>query len=188
MPLPPLDSQVRLAPGGSFTLDAETEKEWDSKATALRATRGAILSFSFEIEHSIDVVSSRFFFSAEDKKSEELKLLFDELFLKSQSANFARKIQIFKALSNQPVLSSLVPPDLSRHLDQVRDLRNRFAHYPITFDPAPGESKEKLIAVLVCRDKEITLDDAFLKECHELFASVQGDLQKVLSVFHVNKP
>jgi hypothetical protein len=187
MPLPLGDSWVRLDPGKTFALDAESGNEWKAKTTALRTTRGSVLTFAFEVEHSIDIVISRFFFPDEDPKSEELKPLFDELFLKAPSANFARKIQVFKDLSKQPSLSSLVPPDLLKNFEQIKDLRNRFAHYPIFFDPSDGESTGRLVAKLVCRDKEITLDDAFFKKCGELFSPVEGDLQKILTVFGVNK-
>ena len=186
VPLPPHDSWIRLAPGTSFQLDAESGNEWTTKATAFRTTRGTILTFAFEVEHALDVVINRFFFPNKDKKSEELKLLFDGLFLKSPSSNLARKIRVFKDLSKHPDLSTLVPPDLLKNLEKMKDLRNRFAHYPVSFDPHSGESKERLIARLVCRDKEITLDEPFLKECGELFVSIDQDLQKVLSVFGVN--
>jgi len=187
MTVPPRDSSIRLAPGEEFTLDSDGSHEWRAKTSSLRTARGTILALAFEVEHSIDVVINRFFFPADDKTSEDLKTLFVGLFLKSPSASFARKIQVFKALSQQPILSNLVRPDLLRNLERLRDIRNRFAHYPITFAPSSGQNKEKLVAILVCRDKEITLDEVFFKDNEKLFTSVQGELERVLSVFGVNK-
>ena len=104
------------------------------------------------------------------------------------SANFARKIQVFKVLSKEPALSPVVSTQLVKNLDQVRDLRNRFAHYPITFDSCPPPSDQKLTAALVCRDKEIVLDDSFFKETDQLFASVRTDLDKVLTTLNTPPP
>jgi hypothetical protein len=188
MYVPLWDSSIRIAGGGTFSLDLRGDNEWARKTAALRELRGTTLALAFEVEYSLDVVIARFFFPNTNPQSLELKLLFDELFLKSSSANFARKIQTFKRVSRQPVLSSLISPDLLKNLNEVRDIRNRFAHHPIVFDRAPEGSTEQLIGKLVCRDKEITLDAAFFKETENLFWSVKGELQKVLSVFGVNKP
>src|SRR6267142_2960869 len=114
MTVPPRDSSIRLAPGEEFTLDSDGSHEWRAKTSSLRTARGTILALAFEVEHSIDVVINRFFFPADDKASEDLKTLFVGLFLKSPSASFARKIQVFKAISQQPILSNLVRPDLLR--------------------------------------------------------------------------
>ncbi len=151
----------------------------------MREARGTTLALAFEVEYSLDVVITRFFFPAD---ASELKLLFDELFLKSAAASFTRKIQTFKKISQQPVLLSLVSAELLRNLNEIRDIRNRFAHHPIVFDQAAEGSNEQLIGKLVGRDKEITLDGAFFKKTEDLFWSVKGELQKILSVFGVNKP
>ncbi len=146
------------------------------------------MALAFEVEHSIDVVISRFFFPTSDMRSQELKTLFEGLFLKSASANFARKIQVFKMITQEPVLAHLVSPELHKNLNNLKDLRNRFAHYPIAFDPSVGSGSEKLTGKLVCRDKEIPLDEAFFRETEELFTSVKGELQRLLSVFGVPTP
>jgi hypothetical protein len=180
MPLPPFDSQIRLGPGKNVSIDSELEKEWRGKADALRRIRGEILAFGFEVEHSIDTIISRFFFPGNDTKSEASKQSFDELFLKSPAANFARKIQIFKTLWRDSSLAQQVPVDLLKELERVKDLRNRFAHYPITFDPTTELPYGRLIPRLVCRDKEITLDDPSLREFQELFAFVRSSLNEIL--------
>jgi hypothetical protein len=184
--LPPWDSSVRVLPGASFALNEKSGRELTARKGAFRALRGDVLAFGFEVEQSIDVVISRFFFPSNDKQYVQSKLLFDELFLKSPSANFARKIQIFKALSKQPALSSVVTSNLLKNLDNVRDLRNRFAHYPVVFDVVKKGENQAFTANLVCRDKEITLDGTFLKLFQDLYKSVYDELRKVVGAFGTN--
>jgi hypothetical protein len=188
MSLPPLDSQIRLKPGGSVSIDAELQKEWIGKADALKRIRGEILAFGFEVEYSIDMIISQFFFPDSPARSETPKKLFDELFLKSFASNFARKLEVFKVLSRDASLASLVSTSLLENLNRVKDLRNRFAHYPITFDPTTELPYRKLIPRLVCRDKEVTLDDPSLREFQELFASVRSDLDGVIARCDPDQP
>jgi hypothetical protein len=188
MSLPPLDSQIRVRPGGSVSIDSELQKEWVGKADALKRVRGEILAFGFEVEYAIDTIISQFFFPTGVAKLEAPKKLFDELFLKSPAANFARKIEVFKVLSRDASLASLVSTNILENLKRVKDLRNRFAHYPITFDPTTELPYGRLIPRLVCRDKEVTLDDPSLREFQELFASVRSDLNEVIKVFVVMGP
>ena len=185
MPVPHWDSTIRVAPGVTFSLDIAGNNEWLRKTAALREARGTTLALAFEVEHSVDVVISRFFFPNTDSQSQELKTLFEESFLKSASANFARKLQVFKTICQQPPLCSLVSSDLHKNLIRLKDLRNLFAHYPIVFDPSDGQGSDKLTAKLVSRDKDITLDEEFFSNAEKLFGSVKGELQKILSVFGV---
>lgn len=62
----------------------------------------------------------------------------------------------------------------------VRDLRNRFAHYPVTFEPTGSVLNEELKAKLVCRDKTLILDQSFLDATSALFRVVTKDLEEML--------
>jgi len=78
------------------------------------------------------------------------------------------------------VLQALIPPDLLKNLDEVRDLRNRFAHYPLTFEPRGSVPNQELHAQLVCRDKTLVLDQAFSDATSALFHLVTKELEEML--------
>jgi hypothetical protein len=78
-----------------------------------------------------------------------------------------------------PVLGKIVPRNFIARLRQVIDLRNRFALHPVTFTLEPPH--ESLHASLVCRDKKIVLDQAFLRKTDRLFHSTSHSVKNILS-------
>jgi len=64
-------------------------------------------------------------------------------------------------------------------LDKVRKVRNRFAHYPVTFEPVGDPPSQKLYTFLACRDKKLKLDKNFFDECNQLFSSLGAEIEKV---------
>lgn len=189
--LPPQDSAISLAPGEKLTLDAVNTEEWKHQTRVLREARGNILSWCFAVEFALDRLISEIFFpnletpGSPDYQNEDkqvLRDLFDELFLKGNRSNFASKIQLLKSLRTRLArLEEITNEDLISRLDSLRDVRNRFAHYPISFFPAQGESRQTFVAKLVCRDKDITLDQIFLQTVENNLRSVAEELQKAVT-------
>lgn len=190
----PRDSWLQLAPGASVHLDERLAQIWNKKTHEFREVRGNILSACFEIEYTLDQILAEVFFPGLDKAPKEneqpsepasedalaLKNLFDELFLKGNFVNFRTKIDLLRKLSSQiPTIKNLVPQDLVSRIDKVRDIRNRFAHYPVTFVPIGDIPNQDLAVHLDCRDETILLDQAFFSEYTDLFNSVGKDMSEI---------
>lgn len=189
MTLPPKDSWITLKPGATAVLDPASIERWHRKTAALRTARGTILMAAFEVEYALDRIIAEFFFSestATNSQSsngnvQHLKGLFDELFLKGPSANFARKISVFKKIAVGYLKSPVVTSDLFTKLEQIKDIRNRFAHYPVTFEPPIQNFSGELIAKLICRDKEVLLDDSFFRAVDDVVQSVVRTLEEIIA-------
>lgn len=196
--LPPKDSWITLRPGESVHVDAEFEKRWERQIKDFREVRGHFLASCFEIEYQVDLLLGEILFpglegpdaNPADKvpitieSGKALKELFDELILKRASLSpisFGFKIELLKEFSSQiSILQSLLPEGFGTKLDKVRKIRNRFAHYPITFNPVGDPPNQSLSASLVCRDKTILLDVEFLNRYSKLFGDVTGGLEETL--------
>lgn len=197
------DSWIKLVPGSEVQIDARLSEIWNKKKREYREVRGNVLAACFEIEFTLDQVLCEIFFPGLDKTPEErsgeensipmtedakaLKSLFSDLFLKGASASLARKIRLLGKLSSQiPVVQKLAPLDLVTRLDGVRDMRNRFAHYPISFVPSGAVPNQDLAAHLDCRDKSLVLDQTFFAESSALFSSVGKDLNELFTNLREN--
>jgi hypothetical protein len=187
MDFPPKDSWIRLAPGAGVALNVDVQNQWRDKTVGLRQVRGTILAAVFEIEYSLDRLLREILFPGYDKQpstdstpASSTKLgvdirerctLFDELFLKSRSANLDRKINILSEIARGvKSFSAVLPEGLIRALRETNQVRNKFAHYPISFDPVDASGQQELQAKLICKNEEIVLDNAYLSQ---LFARVQ---------------
>jgi len=189
--LPPWDSAITLKPGQQVVLDTTSGPDYDSKIRVFREIRGNILASFLSVEFALDRLISEVFYPGletpgtrvfQDEQAQELRDLFDDLFLKGNRLNFASKIQLLKSLRTRSVrVGGLIDSDLIRGLDQLRDFRNRFAHYPISFFPEGGENGQVLVPKLVCRDKDLTLDKAFFEKVDGEFRYVQEGLQEALT-------
>lgn len=202
--LPPRDSWIALAPGKSLTIDAEFQKKWHQQTKEFREVRGNFLAACFEIEYQLDLLLGETLFPGLEnpdakptdnvpltvESGKALKELFDELILKGgtlSQISFAFKIDLFQKLaSNIPALSTIVPENLANKLDKVRSIRNRFAHYPITFEPDSESQNPTLTTKLVCRDKTITLDQEFFDHYGKIFAEVMRGLEETLEKLRQN--
>jgi hypothetical protein len=194
--LPPRDSWLSVAPGQELNIDAELLQKWNKQTRKYRELRGNILAACFGLEYSLDMALAEVFFpgldprtgnsqdsavSIDEENAKALKGLFDELFLKSGSLPFKFKIDLLRRLTGRiGMLQASIPPDLLKNLDAVRDVRNRFAHYPVTFEPTGSVLNEELNAKLVCRDKTLILDQSFLDATSALFRVVTKDLEEML--------
>jgi len=185
MDLPPKDSCVRLGPGAEVTLNVDVQNKWRDKTLRLRQVRGSILAAVFEIEYSLDRALREIFFPGCGKQSftdstpaSSTKLgvdirqrctLFDEVFLKSRSANLDRKINILNEIAREiKSFPAILPEGLIKTLREINQIRNKFAHYPISFDPVYVSGQQELQARLICKNEEIVLDDAYLSRVFSL--------------------
>ncbi len=177
-------------------LDERLSRIWDQKRREWREVRGNILAACFELEYLLDGVLCEVFFPGADEPSNEnqpsvdriaadvdartLRKLFDGLVLKSGLIPFRRKIELLSDLSSgtRP-LEKLVSDNLVSMLHKIRDIRNRFAHYPVTFTPLGDPPNQELQATLVCRDKELVLDDKFFGEYNPLFSSALAEMEEL---------
>jgi hypothetical protein len=153
--------------------------------------RDAVLVAAYDIEYSLGLLITEIFYPQRREMSSrerpalavdhgELEALFAECFLKAGPVSFGTKVDILQiATSRLPALGKLVPRNFIARLRQVIDLRNRFALHPVTFTLEPPH--ESLQASLVCRDKKIVLDQAFLLKTNRLFHSTSDSVKNILS-------
>lgn len=92
---------------------------------------------------------------------------------------FRSKIDLLrKMLMRFDMLAEVVSSELVKKLDEVRDVRNRFAHYPVSFKQVTLQSGElDVVATLECRDESIELNEAYLQHIDQLIGEVQQALQ-----------
>jgi hypothetical protein len=193
--LPPRYSWITVAPGEELHIDADLLQKWNEQTRKYRYLRGNILGSCFAFEYSLDLALDEVFFPGLDVPSQNakdsgvaihenakaLKGLFDEFFSKSASLSFKFKIDLLRRLAGRiGVLQALIPSDLLNNLDAVRVLRNRFAHYPVTFERRGSVPNQELHAKLICRDETLILDQAFEDATSELFRSVTNELEEML--------
>ncbi len=189
--IPPKDSWITMS--GKGTLTPSIQKAWLAKAKEFRRIRGNFLVGGFEIEYSVDLLISEVLFPGlnnlpgeeqhesntldQFKSLEVRREVFDRLFLKGGENLFGRKITILKNLSDElPILSGVVSKDLMERLRKIMDIRNVFAHYPVTF----VQQGEELHALLIRGETPITLNQSFFEKYKKLFSSVSSELDTIL--------
>lgn len=179
---PPRDSWIAIKPGQSLVFDRVGIEEAQTKASRIgREVRGAVLAAGFEVEWIIDQIILRAFHPGAD--AEEERALFDRLLLKKGPLRFANKIRLIKDLHKaRASVRSALPEQILGLLDEVRTVRNDFAHYPVTLVPEGEEPISKLTPVLSGADADRMLDDASARQMLEKFASVVSGLDNALRV------
>jgi hypothetical protein len=175
--IPPRDSWIELPPGASVTIDAKVGREWKAGVARCRSIRGNVLARCFEIEYVLDQVIGETLIPESEENADRRDLL-DELFLKGPGVTFRSKIDTLGKLRGRvPKLEALLPADTVARLNFVRELRNDFAHYPVTFTPVGEPPNQRLQPVLVSRRGRFTLDDAFVTEQATKLDAVFTDLE-----------
>jgi hypothetical protein len=202
--LPPKDSWISLKPGTSVVINAEFQDKWRRTAATFRQIRGTVLAAAFEIEFALDAVLRETYFPALDTPDLEaadsppvtvesmrvVRDLFDEYILKGvvpMIGSFSFKIRLLEELmSGLPALHDSAPHGLVKNLDRVRKIRNKFAHYPVAFEPVGDAPDQELSAELACGDGPTRLDQPFLDECSKLFGSTVNGLEEMLQALRSN--
>jgi hypothetical protein len=175
---PARDSWIQLAPGAKVTIDARLGAEWMSLTQHCREIRGGVLARAFEIEYLVDQVIAEAVVPSSGGNAEGRRLL-DAFFLKGPGNNFGRKIDVLRKLRDHvPRLQGVLSQDLFPQLTTVRDVRNDFAHYPVTFVPVGEAPNQSLSPILVSRRGRFLLDEAFLREHEQTFSVVLTGLER----------
>lgn len=69
--------------------------------------------------------------------------------------SFGYKIELLGNLADEiPTLGAVVPKSLIKTLNNLRRIRNNFAHYPVTFIPNGSASDQNLDIVLATHKAE----------------------------------
>ena len=182
--LPAFDSGITLEPGGQLFLDERLELEMQALSRRFREIRGVALAECFDIEYNLDRVICEHFFPEPQQELKEgekpratspLRIEFDLLFLKKQST-FNTKIELLAKIRPQDHPEP-PPADLIKRLRQVKEVRNNFAHYPVTFYPVGEPPNQILEPYLVTHAHNIKLDDQFILATGSLYQSVKQDLE-----------
>lgn len=183
--IPPRDSWLSLAPGASVQLDARLSQEWGRLREECRRIRGTILAHAFDVEYLLDQLIVETLMPASGPDPPE-RVLFDELFLKSPGAGFRNKVEVLRKLrAGLPRLREVLPDSVFGQLSRVRQVRNDFAHYPVTFIPTGDPPDQTLRPVLESRRGSFPLDGEFLDECgktvHAAYATLEEAVKQLRS-------
>lgn len=169
--IPPRDSWIQLAPGASVQIDERLGQQWSKLTVQCREIRGNVLAKCFEIEYLIDLVIAETLIPA-STNNQDGQQMFKDLLLKGPTISFRTKIELLRKLCHQVNrLKPLLPKNIFADLNSIRELRNDFAHYPVAFEPTGDPPDQTLLPLLVSRRGRFVLDDAFLKQYSQVFAS-----------------
>jgi hypothetical protein len=176
-------------------MDAKLKAEWDRLKKVLREYRGAILADAFQIEMQVDRLLCEILFPASDDpdirpeqnipltkgSATALRNLFDEFVLKASSMptiSFGYKIELLGNLAEQiGEVKAVVPPSLIKTLNNLRRIRNNFAHYPITFVPKGPDGEQTLEIELATHKAHYKIDQAYLDKTGAMFHTAEEGLK-----------
>lgn len=193
--IPPYDSWITLNPGESVTIDATLKAEWDRLKKVLREYRGTILANAFQIEMQVDRLLCEILFPASDDpnikpeqnipltkgSAKALRNLFDEFVLKAgtmPTISFGYKIELLGNLAEQiGEVKAVVPRSLIKTLNNLRRIRNNFAHYPVTFIPKGPGGEQTLEIVLATHKAQYKLNQAYFESTDAMFQEADEGLQ-----------
>lgn len=176
-------------------MDAKLKGEWNRLKQVLREYRGNILANAFQIEMQVDRLLCEILFPASDDpniKPEQnipltkgsataLRNLFDEYVLKAgamPTISFGYKIELLGNLAEQiGAVKAVVPPRLIKTLNNLRRIRNNFAHYPVTFVPKGPGGEQTLEIVLATHKAQYKIDQAYLDSTDAMFHEADEGLK-----------
>jgi hypothetical protein len=192
--IPPYDSWITLKPGESVTMDAKLKAEWDRLKKVLLEYRGSILANAFQIEMQVDRLLCEILFPASEDpnikpeqnipltkgSAKAIRNLFDEFVLKAATMptiSFGYKIELLGNLAEQiGVVKTVVPASLIKTLNNLRRIRNNFAHYPVTFIPKGPYGEQSLEIVLATHKAQYRIDQAYLDNTDAMFREADEGL------------
>jgi len=177
-------------------MDAKLNAEWHRLKQVLRGYRGTILANAFQIEMQVDQLLCEILFPASDDpnikpdqnipltkgSARALRNLFDEFVLKAgtmPTISFGYKIELLGNLAEQiGEVRAVVPPNLIKTLNNLRRIRNNFAHYPITFIPKKGPVGEQTLEIALATHKaRYKIDQAYFERTDAMFHAADEGLK-----------
>jgi hypothetical protein len=184
--LPYYDSHLELEFGNFDKLDNTLQGEWIEEIKRMRGIRSNFIVDGYQVERVLTEVLALAFFPSPDDEKPNLKLAlgagretFQELVLNDM--RLYSKIRLFKLLRDRsPFIKANTKTNLIRRLDQIRDIRNQFAHYPVRFDVKGKPPHHTWSPILVCKDKEIVLTSDYIFRCSMRSTEVSSELVKLL--------
>jgi len=176
--IPPRDSWIVLDPRQSILMTPEIAAGWERQKIALRQIRGNIIAYSLDIEFAMDVVIREMLFSCDlninaefMEKAEKDRSIFDRVVSKSGVITFNNKIKILKNLLREnQIISKEDIKMLLKLLEEVKVIRNKFAHTTIAFEPKTSTEKTLLIAYIIEAGKRLYLDDNYFYKLDQIFS------------------
>jgi hypothetical protein len=84
--------------------------------------------------------------------------------------SFGYKIELLGNLAEQiGELRAVVPPSLIKTLNNLRRIRNNFAHYPVEFIPKGPVGEQTLEIVLTTHKAQYKIDQAYIESTDAMF-------------------
>ncbi len=175
---PIVDGWIELGPGEKIMIDERLSKEWHQHGEKIKELRGRILAVCIQIELVLDSLLRHLFFPEHlfkidqvktDLKISDLSSLF--LYEVIKVLRLSDKYRIFQKLSTQhKLLEDRDCKTLLADLDEVRKVRNLFAHSAISFVPVGDPPNQTLRPEGYSERKRIILDQEYILHCEKLFS------------------
>lgn len=161
-------------------------KQYNELKADLLDFRGRILGLTCDVESQLDALLTRFFHPLikKDKVTwteDPLAALFEDLVMKQQQLN--PKIRMLEAILEEVEhLRQLLPKDIVKRLDGIRELRNDLAHNPFNLKLIKKD-EPRLEPLLCTRKKDIVVTEAYrlqkVRLCEEACNALIAALYKL---------
>jgi hypothetical protein len=152
-----------------------------------REVRGSVLASGFEVEYIIDQLFVQALLP-DVSHPKDVREVFDDSILKRGPLRFAQKVRVLWALRAKiPALASVLSDDAIAKIEKVRNLRNDFAHYPVSLVPEGEEPIRKLKPVLCGAEADTTLDEAGIAAIYSLLRGLTDELNESLRTLNGEK-
>lgn len=185
--LPPRDSWIELAAKTSYLFDVEEiTKNQKEQTRQFHQIRGNLLAAGYNIERALDRLLLVIFVPPELHKKGPQASLFDGYILKGHFMSFANKIETLKnVIPYAEDIDDDEGAEIVKRLNEVRTIRNNFAHYPIVFFAKGPEPIKNLLPVLKTKKSKIELNNEILDQYINLFDELGENLENVIRKYEV---
>jgi len=177
---PPIrDGWIELAPGDGVMIDERLSKDWHQHGEKIKDLRGRVLAVCIQVELTLDSLLRHLFFperflkidqAKTDLKVGDLSSLF--LYEVIKDLRFSDKCRIFKKLTTQHelLLKDKNCKILLIKLNEIRKIRNLFAHSAISFVPVGNQPNQILRPEGYSEGKRVVIDQEYITDCEKLFS------------------
>lgn len=156
---------------GSLTVN---ERVWSDVATA-KKNGGAILYTTTSIEQKLESILLNYFLGPSISFNDQRRM-FDREILKSTLLSFsAKKELVIKVINEGELLSKKNKPVLPKHLKEIMEWRNAFAHGKLIYDSKKGCVLEYYSG----HNKKLHLTDEYWVEVETCFKKCNDFLDEV---------